>query len=81
MVHSKPRAVLYSSLLIFILLLFSSEIAFSRVSASSKSKEKTGQDLLMKFGSYKVTRRFSPNRRSLEPINTPPVGPEPGWGD
>ncbi|KAM5586840.1 hypothetical protein ABKV19_005658 [Rosa sericea] len=57
MVHSKPCALLYSSL--FLLLLFSSKIAFARLSASSKSKEKTGLDLLINFGSDKVTRPFA----------------------
>ncbi|PRQ30399.1 hypothetical protein RchiOBHm_Chr5g0024231 [Rosa chinensis] len=54
MVHSKPCALLYSSL--FLLLLVSSEIAFARLSASSKSKD---LDLLMNFGSDKVTRPFA----------------------
>ncbi|KAM5569689.1 hypothetical protein ABKV19_016946 [Rosa sericea] len=58
MVLSKPCALVYSSLLLFLLLLFFSEVAFARLSASSKSK-KTELDLLMDFGSDKVTRSFA----------------------
>ncbi|KAM5569687.1 hypothetical protein ABKV19_016945 [Rosa sericea] len=90
MVLSKPCALVYSSLLLFLLLLFFSEVAFARLSASSKFKEKTELDLLMDFGSDKVTRSFPgqvklskkwglPPPSNPSDINSPPeprhVGP------